>query len=247
MLIVANWKAYVETTEKAKRLYRTAQRLAANKKNEIVLAPPAPYLGYLAIGNRSKVKFAAQDVSVVEGGAATGELTAHAVRNVGGTYAVIGHSERRARGETDVEVSQKVKHACGAGLIPILCVGENERDAEARYLNHLRAQLKAVFDMLTPKERLHIVIAYEPIWAIGKSASEAISPRDLTEMILYLRKILGEYVSAKQVPAVCILYGGSVEPGNIRALADATGIDGFLIGRATTEPVSFTALVKAIS
>lgn len=247
MLIVANWKAYVETTEKAKRLYATAKRLAGGKSNEIVLAPPAPYLGYLSLGNRSKVRFGAQDISRAEGGAATGEVTARTVRNVGGTYVIIGHSERRAGGETDMDVREKVKRAFAAGLTPIVCIGEGERDTEAHYLTHLRTQLKVVFEALNARERLQIVVAYEPIWAIGKSAAEAITPRDLNEMILYLRKVLGEYVTPKQAGSVRILYGGSVEPGNIRALSDATGIDGFLIGRATTEPVTFTALVKAIS
>ena len=247
MLIVANWKAYVETTEKAKRLYATGKRLALSKKNEMVLAPSMAYLGYLSIGNRSKVKFSAQDVSVSEGGAATGELTAPMVRAVGAAYTIVGHSERRAQGETDEIVSQKVKRALAAGLTPIVCIGERERDPEAHYLQHLRTQLKVVFDTLSAKERLQVVIAYEPIWAIGKSADQAITPRDLQEMILYLRKVLGEYVPAKAVSTLRILYGGSVEPGNIRALADATGIDGFLIGRATTETASFGALVKAIS
>lgn len=246
MLIVANWKAYVETTDKAKRLYATAKRLAGEKKHEIVLGPPGPYLGYLSIGNRSKVKFAAQDISAAQGGAATGELTAALAHRVGASFAIIGHSERRAQGETDTLILKKVQQALGAGLIPVLCIGETERDPEARYLNQLRSQLKTVLEPLPPKERAHMVIAYEPVWAIGKSAAEAITPTDLTEMILYLRKILGEYFPAKAGSAVPILYGGSVEPGNIVALASGTGIDGFLIGRASTDSATFSALVKAL-
>ncbi|MGE5540797.1 MAG: triose-phosphate isomerase [Bacillota bacterium] len=246
MLIVANWKAYVETSEKAKRLHAVAKRLAATSMHDIVIAPPAVYLGYLSIGNRTKVQFASQDLSISEGGAATGETTAVQVTSTGASYAIIGHSERRARGETDDTVSAKVERALAEGLTPIVCIGEKERDADARYLAHLRDQIAAVYGSLSPKDRARIVLAYEPIWAIGKTASEAITPVDLTEMILYIRKLLTEHLSGKASTKTRILYGGSVEPGNVRALS-TSGIDGFLIGHASTDAASFGALVKAVA
>jgi triosephosphate isomerase len=246
MLIVGNWKAYVETLEKAKRLYAVGKRLSATGHHDIVLAPSAPHLGFLSAGNRSSVAFAAQDVSNTLGGAATGEVTAAAVASVGATHAIIGHSERRAAGDTDVIVLEKVQHALAHGLIPIICIGETERDAEAKYLNYLRAQLTTILTPLSQKERMQVVIAYEPIWAIGKTAAEAITPMDLNEMVLYIRKILSEFLPGKAGSKIKVLYGGSVEPGNARALAAASGIDGFLVGRASTDPVSFGALAKAL-
>ncbi|MDB5195125.1 MAG: triose-phosphate isomerase [Parcubacteria group bacterium] len=247
MLIVGNWKAYVETLEKAKRLYAVAKRLAAAGHHEIVIAPSAPHLGFLAGGNRSSVEFAAQDISSSLGGAATGEVTAGAVAGVGATYVIVGHSERRAAGETDALVLQKVQHALAHGLVPILCIGERERDAEARYLAHLRTQISLILTALSPQERKKIVVAYEPIWAIGKSATEAITPTDLNEMVLYIRKILTEFLPGKGASKINILYGGSVESGNIRALAAASSIDGFLVGHASTDAASFGALVKAVT
>lgn len=245
MLIVGNWKAYVETVEKAKRLYAAGKRLAATGRHDIVLAPPAPYLGLLAPSNRSNVEFAVQDVSHTLGGAATGEMTAGAVASAKAAYAIIGHSERRAMGETDAIVLEKTRHALAHGLTPIVCVGETARDSEGKYLTFLRAQIAAVVAPLPQKERLSLVLAYEPVWAIGKTASEAIDSSDLTEMVLYIRKVLSEYLPGKGSMKVRILYGGSVEPANARVLA-GTGIDGFLVGRASTEPESFGALVKAV-
>jgi triosephosphate isomerase len=245
MLIVGNWKAYVDTLEKAKRLHAAGKKLAANGTHTIVLAPPAPYLGYLAIGNRANIEFAVQDLSRVAGGAATGEITAESAATAGAAYAILGHSERRALGETDALVLEKVRNALAAGLTPILCIGEAKRDAEAHYLAHLRGQLQAVFEPLSPAERRKVVIAYEPIWAIGKSATEAIQPSDLTEMVLYLRKVLGEYLPGTSVKKIRIIYGGSVDPTNAKTLA-ATGIDGFLPGRASTETAAFGAIVKAL-
>ncbi|MES2994538.1 MAG: triose-phosphate isomerase [Patescibacteria group bacterium] len=246
MLIVSNWKAYVERTEKAKALLATANRLAGKGAHELVLAPPAPFLGLLASG-RSKAKFAAQDISLTTGGAQTGEVTAAAAAGAGASYIIVGHSERRAGGENDSQVLEKVRHALAHRLTPILCIGERERDEDARYLKHIREQIAAVFSQLTPKERLSIVIAYEPIWAIGKAASEAITPPDLGELVLYIRKVLGDYIPGKANQKVRVLYGGSVEPTNIRQLASGSGVDGFLIGHASVDVPTYGALVKAIS
>ncbi|MBP6860616.1 MAG: triose-phosphate isomerase [Candidatus Pacebacteria bacterium] len=247
MLIVANWKAYVEEGKRAKALFALAKRLSGKYKHEIVLAPSFPQLGLLAPGNRTKVRFASQDVSVVTGGAQTGETTAQVVKDTGATYAIIGHSERRGSGEDDAIVALKVQHALAQGLIPILCVGERERDQSAEYLGFVRAQLAAVMAPLSQKERMQVVVAYEPIWAIGKSAAEAILPADLAEMSLYIRKVLGDYLPGKAPAKTRVIYGGSVEPGNIRDLAAAGGIDGFLIGHASVEVPSFASLVAAIS
>jgi triosephosphate isomerase len=246
MLIVGNWKAYVQSETKARKLFTTAKKLSKRSGIEIVIAPPAPYIGILAPGNRSKVVFASQDLSLSAGGAATGEVTAAMLADLGVKYAILGHSERRALGETDVIVAQKVAHALANKVRPIVCVGERERDIDAKYLGFLRAQIHAVFEPLSPKDREQVIIAYEPIWAIGKTASDALMPTDLIEMVLYIRKILGEYLPGKAVLNVKIIYGGSVEAKNVQALADSTGVDGLLPGHASADSDTFTALIKAL-
>ncbi|MDB5245154.1 MAG: triosephosphate isomerase [Parcubacteria group bacterium] len=247
MIIAANWKAYVESVAKAKALLVSAKRAAVKPGIEIILAPPAPLLGLLVADNKSKVAFASQDISDTTGGAATGETTAALLSGMGVTYTILGHSERRAMGETDTVVASKVGHALAQGLTPIVCIGERERDAEAHYLQGLRTQIGAVYEPLSPKERMRIVIAYEPIWAIGKDASEAINAHDLQEMVLYIRKVLGDYLPGRASEATKILYGGSVEPGNARELAGGSDINGFLVGHASVDAATFTALVKAVS
>lgn len=247
MLIVANWKAYVEDMGRAKKLFALSKRLARTTDFDIALAPSAPFLGALARGNTSAVAFSAQDVSATGGGAQTGEATAGAYAAAGASYAIIGHSERRAMGDTDAIVAEKLARAFAHGLIPILCVGERERDGEGRYLAFLREELTTALAALTPRERAKIVVAYEPVWAIGKTAADAISPGDLAEMALYIRKVLSELLPGKNPYHSRVLYGGSVEPENIRALAAEGGVDGFLIGRASVEPdVFFASLVKQL-
>lgn len=247
MLIVANWKAYVDSLVRAKKLVALAKRLSGKGKHELVLAAPTPYIGALSPGNRSKVTFAAQDLSISAGGAETGEVTAAVLRDLGISYVILGHSERRAKGETDQEIAGKVERALAQGIAPILCIGERERDEDAQYLKILRTQIAAVYEGLSQKERLSIVIAYEPVWAIGKTAADAITPQDLGEMALYIRKILSEYLSGRSSLKTRILYGGSVEPQNARDLLAGSGVDGFLIGHASVDEAAFEGIVRAIS
>jgi len=247
MLIVANWKAYIEEFEKAKKLFAQGKRLAQITKNTVVLAPPAPFLGALALRNKSKVAFAVQDVSVTTGGAKTGEITAQASAAAGATYAIIGHSERRLSGDTDAIISEKLSHALAHGLIPILCVGEKERDDEGRYLAFVREELTAAIQPLAPKERTKVIIAYEPLWAIGKTSASAIQPNDLSEMILYIRKVLAELLVGKNSAHTVVLYGGAVEASNVRDLAAASGIDGFLVGHVSIDPREFSLFIKQLS
>lgn len=246
MLIVGNWKAYVDSERKAKQLGTAAKKLAGQyKKVEVVIAPPAPYINLLSTGNRSKVLFAAQDVSESSGGAQTGEISAQILAGARVTHVILGHSERRARGEGEELISQKVRMALAAGLTPILCVGETARDSEAQYLKYIRSQISSVMEGLSPKERGQIILAYEPVWAIGKTALEAVTPDDLTEMTMYIRKALGEFLPGKSVSKVQILYGGSVDSSNAKLLLTGTGVDGFLVGRASTDSKEFAAIVKA--
>jgi len=257
MLIVANWKAYVDDLAKAKKLFALAKRLA-KRSVKVVLAPPAPLLGALAqhqncfgagraAGNKSRVAFAAQDVSLVSGGAHTGEVSARTYAAAGATYAIIGHSERRAAGDTDAIVAEKLAQALDHGLTPILCVGETERDGEGKYLSVVREELSLALTPLTKKERAEIIIAYEPLWAIGKTAAAAIGPNDLSEMALYIRKVLSELLQGKNSARSLILYGGSVESENTRTLTEHSGIDGFLVGHASVEPDAFSLLVKQLA
>ncbi len=247
MLIVANWKAYVEDLAKAKKLFAVAKRLASSTSISIVLAPSAPFLGALAIRNKSKVAFAAQDVSRTTGGAKTGEITAQMYAATGAAYAIIGHSERRAAGDTDAIVAEKLVHALTHGLIPVLCIGETERDDDGRYLAVVREELTAAIESLAPKERAKIIVAYEPLWAIGKTASAAIGPNDLAEMVLYIRKVLAELLPGKSSARSLVLYGGSVEPDNVRDLAASSGIDGLLVGHVSVDSHSFSLLVKQLT
>lgn len=248
MLVIGNWKGYVDSERKAKQLVVAAKKLATQyKKVQVVLAPSAPYIGLLSTGNRSKLSFAAQDVSVTSGGAQTGEVSAQILAGAHVAHVIVGHSERRALGESEEEISQKVRLCLSAGLQPIICIGETVRDAEAQYLKVIRTQLSSVMTPLSPKERAQVIVAYEPVWAIGKTALEAVTPDDLTEMVLYIRKALGEFLPGKSAQKVPVLYGGSVDASNAKILLNGTGVNGFLVGRASTDSKEFSGIIKAVA
>lgn len=246
MLIVSNWKAYVETAKNAEALFASAKKLAKKYPHELVLAVPSPYIGLLH-SNTSAVTLAAQDISATLGGAETGEVTAGLVADLGARFVIIGHSERRALGETNEIVAEKIQHAFAHGLRPIVCVGERERDVDAQYLKLIRAEIASAFSPLTQRQRTEVVVAYEPIWAIGKSAAEAITAEDLREMVLYIRKVLADYLPGKASLKISVLYGGSAEAANAPQLADGTGINGFLVGHASADVAFHAALVAAVS
>ena len=245
MILIANWKAYVEDTKRIKTLLALSKRLARHSEVSLVIAPPAPYVGLLS-GKHEPIALAAQDISATTGGAATGESTAPTYASLGVTFAIVGHSERRAMGDTNDIVSQKISHALAHDLRPVLCIGETERDSEGRYLAHIRTQIETAFLPLTQKERKQIIIAYEPIWAIGKGADAAIRASDLSEMVLYIRKVMSDLLPGRSALSIPVLYGGSVEPENIRILALGTGIDGFLVGHASVDPIMLPQLVRAL-
>ena len=244
MLILSNWKTYVTNKDEAKKLLATVKRLATTSKAELVVLPPHPYIGLFHSPRKTKVGLGAQDVSTTIAGAATGEVPAGVLKNLGVTYVLAGHSERRAKGEDNEVVAEKVRRILEQGMTPILCVGEKERDEDATYLAFLREQITSVFDALDQKERFNVMIAYEPIWAIGKEAQDALHSQELAEMVLYIKKILSKYMPSKQ--STKILYGGSAEPDNVRGLVGGSGVDGFLVGHASADPEMFSRLVKAL-
>lgn len=251
MIIVSNWKAYVDTREKAEALIKKAKR-ARGKRTFLntsiipIIAPPFPLIGLL--GKKiSPLQIAAQDVSDVGTGSGTGEVTARLLRDIGVTHVIIGHSERRLRGETDEMVHEKILRAFSEGLSPILCIGERVRDKDAVYLSFLREQIHTACRDIPLKEAKKLIIAYEPVWAIGKSAGEAMRPDELEETVLYIRKILSECLPERLSLSIPVLYGGSVEADNAFLLIKQGRIQGLLVGRGSVDTEAYDALVKSLT
>jgi len=244
-VIAGNWKMYKLIAEAVQTVVELKPLVAAVTHCEIVVAPP--FTALWAVAQRlegSNIQIAAQDVCEVNGfGARTGEISALMLRDVGCRYVIIGHSERRQfYGETDELVRRKVGAALEAGLTPIVCVGETLQEREAGCAEVVvKRQVEAALSELRPEEVARLLIAYEPVWAIGTGRTA--SPEQAQTMHAYIRQRVAALVGGKVADSLRILYGGSVRPDNIRSLMAEPDIDGALVGGASLDPRSFSEIV----
>jgi triosephosphate isomerase (TIM) len=247
-IIIGNWKMNPVTPKEAKKLITTiVKSLVGQKGVEVVVCPPSIFVSEVAIElKKSKVHLGVQDLFYETKGAYTGQTSPDMVKAYKVQYAILGHSERRELGETNELVGQKVRFAIRQGLTAVLCVGERERNDEGTHYTFVRDELEAVFQGLKRAELAKLIIAYEPIWAIGKSADEAMQTRELYEMTLYIRKLLIERFGRTSADQVSVLYGGSVKPENATSFILEGGVDGLLVGGASLDSKQFISIITAV-
>lgn len=243
--MAANWKMN-HTVESAMRFLDVFMPLVADEKGvEIVICPPFTTLERVGLKLRgSGVKLGAQNVFWEEAGAYTGEVSASMLRELGCEYVIVGHSERRfILRETDREVNLKLRALMRAGMTPILCVGERlEEREEGRQEEVVRRQLEEGLEGLPGGWVSGIVIAYEPVWAIGTGKNAR--PEDANAMNLTIRRTLSRIFGDGTGNSVRIQYGGSVKPDNIAFFMAMSEVDGALVGGASLDPHSFAEIVK---
>lgn len=209
----------------------------------VVIAPPAVFLRELSKAYKGKrIAFAAQDARAEDGGAHTGALSLAQVKDAGASWVILGHAERRAEGESDASVGEKVVAALAARMTPILCVGERERNASGEHFTFIRAQLLAAFAQVPQAKVGKVVIAYEPVWEIG--AATPMNANAMHEMAIFIRKTLADFYG-KPV-AGPIVYGGSVDAATAVEMLTNGDVAGLLVGRASSDAKKFTALMRAI-
>jgi len=244
-LIAGNWKMFKTVAETVKFVKEFRGLVAHIEDVEIVLAPPltAVYAAAEAARN-SNVGIAAQNLHWEKQGAFTGEVSAAMVREAGAEYVIIGHSERRTLfGETDLSVNRKLQAALAAGLLPIVCIGETlgERDRNETF-DVLDRQVKQGLDGITAEQMKPLVLAYEPVWAIGTGRNA--TPEQAAEVHAHIRGRLRQWFGADAAELCRILYGGSVKPENIKALIASPDVDGALVGGASLDVKSLVQIVS---
>ena len=193
-----------------------------------------------------KIFLGSQNLSSTDNGTSTGEVSALQLKNLKVSYSIVGHSERRALGETDEMVAKKIKLALKYGITPILCIGEKERDRHGTYLHLLEEQIRKSISGIGRGSISKIVIAYEPVWAIGKSTTDAMNSHNLHEMTIFIRKVLSSVCGRDLAHKVQIIYGGSVEKGNAIDLIKNGNVTGFLVGHASLDAKHFGEIMKEV-
>ncbi len=247
ILVVANWKMYVEDEEAAKTFAKSLRTKLRAFPNFAVSIAPA-YLLILAVVealSRSSVAVGAQAVSAAVSGAHTGEVSASMLKKAGATFSIVGHSERRAMGETNEAVRAQMLELAQMGLGAVLCVGERERDPGGEHFSFIKEQLTSALVGLPKKAVSKLVIAYEPVWAIGKSAADAMKPQEVQEAAIFIRKTLASLIEPALAKKVPILYGGSVEESNAAQILKEGSVSGFLVGHASANLENFLGILKA--
>ncbi len=246
-IVIANWKMNPSNLKDAVKLFSLTKSVSQkNKKTSVVVCAPFVFLSALYKSSSTKCSLGVQNIHSDQVGSFTGEISVKMLKDFKVSYTIVGHSERRAMGEDDAFINQKIKMAIKSGITPILCVGEKERTGDAWYLHTVKTQVDASLEGLRPSDLSKIIIAYEPVWAIGKDAVRVATPSECEEMVIYIRKVLSDKFGAKNTQAPKIIYGGSVDSKGARDFVMNGGVDGFLVGRASLNPKEFEKIIEAI-
>ncbi len=231
-----------KTRADALALLAETKKGAAKKKMTAIVAPPAVFLSDV-VKKKGSLRVAAQQVHAEEGGSHTGDIAAPQVKSVGAEYVIVGHAERRALGETNQDVGKKVAAALAAGLLPIICVGESARDAHGHYLEFVQTQLEEALRTVMKVKARHLLVAYEPVWAIG--AAKPMSTHEMHEMTIFIRKFLFAKFG-KPGMTIPVLYGGSIDGASARDMLLHGEVEGLLVGRASSDLTKLRELFAAL-
>jgi len=247
-IIAGNWKMY-KTLKDGQELVVALRRDLFNIENvDIVVCPPYTLLAYLADAlETSNIAVGGQNLYWQDEGAFTGEVSPVMLKDAGCRYVIIGHSERRQFfGETNENVNKKIKASLKNGLIPIVCVGENRQERESNNtFKVIESHIKGALVEISPEDMLKIVIAYEPVWAIGTGLTA--TPEQAQEVHKFIRDLLKELYQEEISSQIRIQYGGSVKPDNITELINKPDVDGALVGGASLKADSFSQIVTKAS
>lgn len=246
IIIAGNWKLNKTSREAAVLVEELKREVLDIESVDIVVCPPFTALDEVSdIVLDTNIFLGAQNVYWQDNGAFTGEVSAPMLKDLGVKYVIVGHSERRQYfGETDETVNKRLQAALTHGLTPLVCIGENLAEREAnKTFDVIRQQCQGSFANLTDQEMQKIVLAYEPVWAIG--TGKTATPAQAQEVHAFIRQLLGKLFNSQTAQLVRIQYGGSVTPENIAALIAQPDIDGALVGGASLKAPAFAAIVKA--
>ena len=246
-VIAGNWKMHKDLSESQNLISKLINELRKEEVNcDIIICPPFTSLSEAAgLVKNTIVKLGAQNMHYEDKGAFTGEVSAAMLKSVGCEYVILGHSERRAIfSESDEMINKKIKKALGSGLRPIFCIGETLQQRESGTMNDvIKRQVTDGLQHVSTGEMEKIIIAYEPVWAIGTGVTA--TPQQAQEVHVYVRQLINNIFGDDTAEKLIIQYGGSVKPDNAAELLSQSDIDGALVGGACLEADSFLKIIKS--
>lgn len=244
-LIIANWKMNPQTKKNAEIIFNNISNSLNNiKKVDVVVCPPHPFLFLKDKIKSKKIHLGSQDVFFEKDGSYTGEVSASQLKDFGVEYIIVGHSERRALGDTNKIINKKILAIFKSKMIPVFCVGENNRDVNGFYLSFIKQQLIEGLIGVTKSEMKNIVIAYEPVWAIGSGAVREATPAEFIEIRIFIKKVIADLYDMKIASEIKIIYGGSVNILNSQSFLKEGEADGLLVGRDSLNSKKFGKIIS---
>ena len=247
-VIAGNWKMHKDLNETQSLVTKLSNALSKEEvKCDVIICPPYTSLSEASsLIKDSVIKLGAQNMHFEEKGAFTGEVSTSMIKSVGCEYVILGHSERRTVfGENDEVINKKIKKALASNLKPIFCVGETLGERESGIMKDvIKRQVTDGLQQVSKSEMEKIIVAYEPVWAIG--TGKTASPEQAQEVHVFIRELISEIFGNDTAENLIIQYGGSVKPDNAHELLSQNDIDGALVGGACLEADSFTAIIKSV-
>lgn len=247
-LIVGNWKMNPTDVDEARDIVKAVKRASSKlKKSQVVVCPPHIYIPLFSLSKSTarggNFALGAQNANAETLGSYTGEVSYSQLYQFGVRCVILGHSERRKMGETDEMINKKVKSVVNGGMTAIVCVGETKRDHNGDYLDVIKDQVLKCLNDVSKKLLENVVIAYEPVWAIG--ATEAMNPRELQEISIFIKKTLKDFFGI-MAEDTRVIYGGSVDRVNADSLVRDGDVSGLLIGRESLNAKGFIEIMKLV-
>jgi len=245
-IVIGNWKMHPSSGKEAIKWFKSLAKLVTKiRQTEVVVCPPVVYLDNLKKVRTSKIKLGAQDLFFGDVGPNTGAISGAMLEDMGIKYSILGHSERRALGESDELINKKIKSALAFGITPILCVGEKDRDPAHNYFEVVKNQIGDCLRGISKDSLSRVMIAYEPIWSISSTENRKdATPGDIHEMSLFVRKVLSDLATGTVASKMHILYGGSVNSKDALDFYKQGEVDGLLVGKSSLDPVKFFEIIQ---
>ena len=248
ILLIGNWKMAPEKNTQAVDFAKKTQAIARTykKKLSVIVCPSFIHIPTV-VRQTTTLGIGAQSVAPGLEIASTGEVSAAMLKSYGVGYCIVGHSESRAQGATNDTVREQVLRLLEKKIAPILCIGEKERDVQGWYLSTIKEQLESALGDIPKASLKNLVIAYEPIWAIGSHALREATPDECQEMIIYIRKVIADMHGDKAASSVHIIYGGSVNDTNAADFITSGKAQGMLVGRVSLDAKRFAKVAHALA
>ena len=245
IFVFANWKTKPATLAEAKKIIASYPK--STGRMELVAFPPFPFMGMVQEMYTPRRLVGAQNITeLVPASSFVGGVTPSQLASMGMRYVIVGHSAVRAAGENDQDINTKIRALLENNMIPIVCIGEHARDESGEFFHDIEEQIQGTFDGLTKKDFESIIIAYEPLWAIGEEALRDATAEEVEETVIFIKRSIGTLTGNQRIGRTTIVYGGSVSNGEQAQDLLNAGCRGVLLGRASLDPKQLGSIINGV-